>query len=334
MPGNFRKMKAISILFLIFTNLIYIQSCSAQHAPISASDYTIAGGKSSTVLPFELFDNRQLIQVKVNGQGPFTFVLDTGAGNLITPEVAEKLGLKLSREFQTGGVGEKSVTGWRTKVAKVEVGELRATNQDFVVLSLSDIQKAIGFEKFDGLLGRELFNSLTTKIDFEKMQFTFTKPDKFDYKGNGEIISFEFLGHIPQIEGEIDGIRGKMVIDTGDRSSLTLYVPFYEKHKFLDKYPDHKKALSGWGIGGSVPAQLIRLGGIQVGNIVVSDVVTRLPLVKSGTFARENQIASIGSGFLKRFNAIFDYQRNRVIFEKNKNFSYQDRFENYILKEI
>lgn len=252
-------MKIKLALFLIISNLLFVQSCAAQSPTVSTSAYTIPSEKTSARLPFELFDNRQMINVKINGQGPFTFVLDTGGRNLITPEIAEKLGLNLVDEFQTGGVGEKRVSAWWTQVEKVEVGEIQATDQRFVVLSLKDIQKAIGFKKFDGLLGRELFESLTTKIDFEKNELVFINPEKFEYKGKGEVIPFEFAGHIPQIVGEIDGIQGKIIIDTGDRSSLTLLVPFYEKHEFREKYPDRIKALTGWRIGGAVPSEMIRL---------------------------------------------------------------------------
>lgn len=324
-------MKAKILLILIFANLFFLQGCAAQTATISDTDYKISNGKTSTVVPFELFDNRQMINVKINGQGPFTFGLDTGGRNLLTPEVAEKLGLKLTGEFQTQGAGENRVTAWWTQVEKIELGEITGENQRFVVLSLEDIKNAIGFKEFDGLLGSELFRSLTTKIDFEKNEFVFTNPEKFEYKGTGEIIPFEFSGSIPQIEGEIDGLRGKIIIDTGDRSSLTLFVPFYEKNNFREKYPERKTALTGWGIGGGIPSEIIRLKKIKIGDAEISDVITRLPLVKSGAFARGDSMASIGSGLLKRFNVIFDYRNKRMILEKNKNFRYEDKFENYIL---
>ncbi len=325
-------MKIRIVLLFILVNLLFLPSCSAQTAATSDADYKIGGGKTSTVVPFELFDNRQMIKVKINGQGPFTFGLDTGGRNLVTPEIAEKLGLKLTGEFQTGGAGEKRVTAWWTQVEKVELGEIVATDQRFVVLSLEEIKNAIGFKEFDGLLGSELFRSLTTGIDFEKNELTFTNPEKFEYKGAGEIIPFELAGSIPEIIGEIDGLRGKLIVDTGDRSSLTLFVPFYQKNNFREKYPDRKNALTGWGVGGGIPSEMIRLKKLKIGETEFSGVVTRLPLVKSGVFTRENQIGSIGSGQLKRFNVIFDYQRKRIILEKNKNFRYQDKFENYILK--
>ncbi len=325
-------MKRFLTLFLITIFVLFAQSCAAQTAGVAEkADYEIIGGKDFSVLPFELFDNRQLVKVKINGQGPFTFGVDTGGGNLITPELAGKLGLKLTDEFEISGAGEQRVPAWRTRVEKVETGELKATNQVFVVTSLKEIQEAIGFQEFDGLLGRELFNSLTTRIDFDKNQFVFTKPEKFAYKGTGEVIPFEFAGHIPQIEAEIDGIKGKIIVDTGDRSSLTLFVPFYEQNGFGEKYSQRREALTGWGIGGAIPSEMFRLKQIKIGDVILEDVVTRLPLVKSGAFVRETRIASIGSGLLKRFNVIFDYKRRRIILEKNSNFQYEDKFENYVL---
>jgi hypothetical protein len=326
-------MKFIFVLFLVFTNLLFVQSCAARTVTDSDADYRIVGGKTSTVVPFELFDNRQMLKVKINGEGPFTFVLDTGGRNLVTPEVTERLGLKLTDEFQTGGIGEIRVSAWWTQVKKVEIGEIIAKNQRFVVLSLEDIKKTIGFKEFDGLVGQEVFQSFTTRIDFEKNEMTFTNPESFEYRGKGEIIPLEFAGHIPQIVGEIDGIEGKIVVDTGDRSSLTLFVPFYEKNDFQTKYPERRKALTGWGIGGGIPSEMFRLKSIKIGKTEISEIITRLPLVKSGAFAGSDNIASIGSGLLKRFNVIFDYKQKRIILEKNKHFHYEDKFENYVLKE-
>lgn len=326
-------MKVFLKAFLIFTSAVILQSCSAQKAAVSDAGYRIAGGKDAAVVPFELFDNRQLVRVRINGRGPFTFVVDTGGRNLITPEAAEQLELELSDEFKTGGAGEQTVKAWRTRVGKIEAGEIFATDQSFIVLSLSDIKNAIGFKEFDGLLGAELFESLTARIDFERNEFTFTRPEKFEYAGGGDVIPLEFSGSIPQIEGEIDGARGKIAVDTGDRSSLTLYVPFYESEKIREKYPDRTRAVTGWGVGGAIPAEMIRLKKLKIGETSVTDVVTRLPLVKSGAFARTDKIAGIGSGLLRRFNVIFDYRRKRIILEKNKNFRYEEKFENYILDD-
>lgn len=311
------------ILFLIFQMMV--GGCLAQTG--KTTGYVISPGKSSVTIPFELEDNRIFVDVKLNGKGPFHFILDSGAGNAITPEVARLLGLKLENPFQVSGVGENTEQGWRTAIDSIELGDIKGSNQAFSVFSLDTIKNAIGFRKFDGLIGFELFSSFVAKIDYQNSNVSFTDPGEFSYTGKGVVIPSEFSGHIPRIDAELDGFRGKFIIDTGDRSSLTLFVPFIEKNKLRDKYAPKIEVVTGWGIGGPVKAQVIRTGTLKLDEFAVKDPVTRLPLLKSGGFTENAAIGSIGTGVLKRFNIIFDYRRSRLILEKNANFSTRDDYD-------
>jgi hypothetical protein len=72
------------------------------------SKFSIADSKTTTKLPFELIDNRVFVEVRLNGQGPFHFILDTGTGGFsIVDDVAQKLGLQVKDAGEGGGVGEK-----------------------------------------------------------------------------------------------------------------------------------------------------------------------------------------------------------------------------------
>ena len=60
------------------------------------SKFSIADGKTTTMLPFELIDNRVFVEAQLNGRGPFHFILDTGAGGFsIVDDVAQRLGLQV-----------------------------------------------------------------------------------------------------------------------------------------------------------------------------------------------------------------------------------------------
>src|SRR5215472_11669194 len=53
---------------------------------------------ASFTLPFELIDNRVFIEVRLNGHGPYHFILDTGAEGTISDRVAQELGLKVQMQ--------------------------------------------------------------------------------------------------------------------------------------------------------------------------------------------------------------------------------------------
>src|SRR5437763_2678926 len=94
--------------------------------------------KSSTV-HFRLAGGAQpliLLPVEVNEQGPFEFILDTGAGtSLLSAELAEKLQVKVlgSKQGQTAG-GAVSVS--LAKVDSITVGEARLADIDVGVVDL------------------------------------------------------------------------------------------------------------------------------------------------------------------------------------------------------
>jgi hypothetical protein len=56
-------------------------------------------------------------------------------------------------------------------------------------------------------------------------------------------------------------------------------------------------------------------------------LIARLSLNKSGVTATSSKAGLIGPDVLKQFNFICDYQRHRLIFEKNSNFGLRDSWD-------
>src|SRR4029077_19874826 len=92
---------------------------------------TLSPGRAKT--KFRLAGGAQpliLIPVKVNGQGPFEFILDTGAGiSLLSTELWQTLGVKVlgSKEGQSAG-GAVSVS--LAKVNSLAVASARLEDLD------------------------------------------------------------------------------------------------------------------------------------------------------------------------------------------------------------
>src|SRR5215468_10967167 len=105
--------------------VVIVSSASVGQSQVPTK-FTIAGGKFSTTLPFELIDNRVFIEVQLNGQGPFHFILDTGAnGFSLTDATVQTLRLKAEEAGEGSGVGEKTVHISRCRLAQVQLGDLR-----------------------------------------------------------------------------------------------------------------------------------------------------------------------------------------------------------------
>ena len=289
-------------------------------------DYVFAGGKTSTTVPFELLNNHIYVQVKLNGKGPFRLLCDTGGANIVTPALAGSLGLKSEGALQGRGVGEKSEDVALTKVETVQVGDVTVANQVFAVYPLASFESVEDVPQ-SGLIGYEFFKRFVVRVDYEASRLTFTEPAAFKYEGKGAVVPFTYNNHIPQVEGEIDGIPGKFDIDTGSRASLSLLAPFAEKHKLKERYKARVEAVTGWGVGGAARGQVTRAGSLRLGSVQVARPVTELSLQKGGAFVDPYVAGNVGAGVLKRFNVTFDYSRQRIIFEPNARNAQQDVYD-------
>jgi hypothetical protein len=291
-----------------------------------APDFAIAGGKTSTTVPFELINNHIYVQVRLNGKGPFRVLCDTGGANIVTPALAKELGLKSEGALQGRGVGEKSEDVGLAKMQSLEVGDATLSNQVFAVYPLESFASVEGIDE-SGLIGYEVFKRFVVKVDYERSVLTLNVPSAFDYHGHGTVVPFQFNNHIPQVEGEIDGIPGKFDIDTGSRSSVDLLRPFAEKHDLKAHYGAKIEAVTGWGVGGAAKALVTRAKVLRLGTVEVSNPVTELSLQQKGAFSSPYVAGNVGAGVLKRFNITFDYPHQQLIFERNANYDKADVFD-------
>ncbi len=79
--------------------------------------------------PMEMRRDMPFVQVTINGQGPFTFGIDTGTGGqaLVTPELIQKLKLTTVGESEVGDPSGRN----SHKVPLVQIGSLTVAGVEF-----------------------------------------------------------------------------------------------------------------------------------------------------------------------------------------------------------
>ena len=123
-----------------------------------------------------------LLPVKVNGEGPFEFILDTGAGtSLLSSDLAKRLQLKVlgSKEGQSAG-GKVSVS--LAQVDSLAVGDAKLHDVDVGIVDLSHIGKTIG-AKIDGDLGYNFLRHFRITIDYGICELRFDDPKRVEHFG-------------------------------------------------------------------------------------------------------------------------------------------------------
>jgi hypothetical protein len=289
-------------------------------------DYRFTGGKDETTLPFQLLNNHMYVEVRLNGRGPFLLLCDTGGANIVTPTLAKELGLEPMGALQGRGAGEGSEDVGLVRMDSLSVGDVTIAEQIFAVFPMEPYSDIEGVT-MSGLIGYEVFKRFVVTVDYERSRLTLSNPETFKYEGDGTIVPFRFNGRIPQVDGAIDGFPGTFDIDTGARSSLTLMGPFVEKHGLDDHLKARVEGVTGWGVGGPVRTRVARAEVLRLGELEIPAPVTELSLQREGAFTDIYVAGNVGAGVLKRFNIVFDYANQVLIFEPNANVSLPDVFD-------
>lgn len=271
---------------------------------------TIDGGKSSVTMPFRLLNNHVYVQGRVNGRGPYTFIVDTGGHTLLSPKVVAEAALSSHGAAASSGTGEKVETSGFAKVHEIDIGGVRMIDQTAIITNVYD--QAIEGIPVDGMIGFELFRRFAVRIDYGRKTMTATDFAHFDPKDAGTPVPFVFYDHLPFVQGRIDGMPARFDIDTGSRTELDITSPFVEKEKLRNRYPKGVSTIVGWGAGGSSRSYVVRVPSIEIGSIKLHDVVGGLSEAKGGSISDANFEGNIGSGLLKRFDVTFDYARQMM----------------------
>ncbi|HEY6842945.1 MAG TPA: aspartyl protease family protein [Thermoanaerobaculia bacterium] len=139
------------------------------------------------------------VQVLVNGQGPFTFVFDTGASyTSLTTKVIDAAQVPL--ELDRGGYHDL------VRVKSMTIGDV--TLRDFVAVRDNDFD-------VDGVLGFRTFGDRNITFDLQQRELTvsvepFALPSAFE-------VPYDFSGfNVPLIPVLVGDTKVTMLIDTGD----------------------------------------------------------------------------------------------------------------------
>lgn len=154
--------------------------------------------------------------VMINGQGPFRFILDTGANqSVLTKRVVDAVGLTLAPESQLmlhGVTGSLVVQA--AKIDSLQTGDL--VQRDLKVAVLNSVMGGA-----DGILGTQGFEGLRVTVEFNQDRIRIERSRGQRARLNeGRIPAKLRFGRLLVVSGYVGTIRVKAVIDTGAEMTL------------------------------------------------------------------------------------------------------------------
>ncbi len=284
-------------------------------------DYSILDGGPSRV-NFKLSGNHIYIPVKINGAGPYSFVLDSGAGlTVVGSNVASDLKLPVTGELPAVGMGGVEV-GSFAEADSITVGDVVIRNLVIGKIDLEGLNRFTS-ERVDGILGYDIFTRFVVRIDYYDSVLTIFLPDDSSAIADGCVLGIEIEMNHPMITGVVnDSIQGRFRVDTGSMSYLDLNSEIVRKYDLVAQSRTEPVELHLRGIGDETITSLAgRLASLKLCDFELTDIPCGFTLSDSGILAIESVDGNIGSGILSQFICTFDYSRNRLTLSPNPDFS-------------
>ena len=160
---------------------------------------------------------RIVVPVRINGQGPFRFIVDTGANHsTISPGLVQTLGLQPSATASIvldGITGSAQVTF--VTVERLQAGDLTLEETDLPVVSADVLGGA------DGILGAAGFTTQSLMVDFQHNRVAISRAVAAAVRAESTKIHALRLTHgLITLQALVGGVRVQAVIDTGAERTL------------------------------------------------------------------------------------------------------------------
>ena len=277
--------------------------------PPATIDNTLQVGGSS--VKARKIETRLSVDVRVNGQGPYRFIVDSGADtSAVGLRIAHDLQLPLGMPAVLDGMSDRDVVA-RVKVNQLSVGPNTISNLELPALKEGDLGA-------DGMIGIDAMLHQRLMMDFDKRVIQVEDasiPEKYSPDAivitarsqHGQLI----LTHVKAVGLPLDA-----VIDTG--SEITIGNLALRNLLFRGNANKFVTIPVTDVTGAKVMVQLARIGELQVGSVTLRD----LPMAFADVppfkiFGLSDQPALLlGTDVLQNFRRVsLDFRARKVRFQ-------------------
>ncbi len=273
-------------------------------APAAGDEGQVALGRD----PFE----HLTAPVSLNGQGPYPFVVDTGASiSCVSHKLAETLGLPIQEKRQVHTVvGVKLVP--MALIQELQVGVRHERRMSALAIPIE--QPGI-----EGVLAVDWIRNQRVTLDFAKgsLAFAASRGERSE-PGRVVVPARRRLGQLTIVDADLGDRRVSVMVDSGSQVSLcnSALLALIDRAQAMPATREtvHMVSVVGEPFAGErVYLPFLRLGGLQLGNVGV---------VHSDAHAfaiwglQDKPAVLLGMDLLRQFRAVsLDFGRSQVRFD-------------------
>jgi len=300
--------------------LCYVKQSYAQQG------FELENNQKRASFSFRLVRDMIIVPLKINGKGPYNFILDSGVGIMIItePTLIDSLTIPNKRLIKISGLGNnEDFDAYVTSALDISMPEgIKGQGISAAIFTKDHfgISNYAGMPVY-GLLGYDFFNSFAVKINFEDSTLTVGAPKDIRVFKRGSKLPLVIEERKPYIQSRVvlpDGnpMVAKLVVDLGAGHALSIENLITKNKGLPDKFIS---ANLGMGLTGPISGYLSRINEIVLGKYKLKGVITSFPdsVTKKDDTLSVKRDGNLGLGILKRFNLIIDYPDQVIYFKPN-----------------
>jgi len=262
-------------LDLIPTLIIRLALCSAISVSLICL-LTDRTAQASAPVQFKLIRNQMIIvQVVLNGAGPFEFLLDTGTNTtIIEPELAQQLRLRPQDRIELMTIaGAQAVP--RAQLGSVVLGPAVAENLEALITDLRSIRAL--HSSVRGILGQNFLTRFNYLLDYRERQIEFETDGELAHRMCGARLPFEQIEGLIAVSAQAASSKTwRLVLDSAS-TDLILF-GHHTQSNAVEMSDRGQIWLTATTSAGSQTVQQGRLRALRIGETAFADLpVTMMP---------------------------------------------------------
>ena len=251
------------------------------------------------------------VAVRLNGQGPFRFVVDSGADtSVVGATVARTLQLPTGTPVTLHGITASGQVD-RVLVDKLQLGESEFGNLQLPVLQERDLGGA-------GMIGIDALVEQRLMLDFEKrvIKVEDAKQPAQRFDGDIVVVARRRRGQLILTQAKVNNKPVDAVIDTG--SEITIGNSAL-RDRLSRQYGDRMATVAVTGVTGvTVNLKVVRVAELRLGPIILRDITVAFadvpPFAMFGL--SEHPALLLGTDLMETFRRVsLDFRARKVRFQ-------------------
>jgi predicted aspartyl protease len=277
-------------------------------------------GVEVLVIEHERFQ-RMTVPVTIQGQGPFDFLIDTGAQ-------ATVLSRALAERLQLNDRGRATLVGMASSklVETTPIEDFTLGSRSFYIRQ-APVVEGDHIGGADGILGLDSLQDQRVLLDFTRREIAVADAEQLGGNRGYEIVvkARERLGQLIITSARLDGVQTAVIVDTGAQGSVGNLALLDRLRRNRQLADTEMTDVNGHTLGGVVRvARQLKLGRANVQNFPILFADSR-PFHAMGL--AEEPALILGMSELKLFRRVaIDFKTRRVLFDLPRGAMLQSQF--------